>query len=299
MMNEGYVGASSENLPRVDLEMLIEYISTSDLFQGCELRNLFPEFYSRSIDNNSHLLQFHSKNTVQNLSWHHQAISYSGNRNCPASFLEFCKETLAPEHCDYIPMITAQQSSFMSRFELRYGRITASIIYEEAVCKTTDSSLVGKILSMNNYDNPAMDRGRWQESQVRSGVQRILIRDWNEGKVKTSELILRRNSPALSVSPDGSTETAVVEIKCPSDEQTIASYHDGEGMKNEYKAQIQLQMIFSERRVGNFCIAATDFETSEKVTIYQLDYDQTFVIAVIRRAIASLSENIFPYLMRE
>ncbi|KAJ8665642.1 hypothetical protein QAD02_007304 [Eretmocerus hayati] len=39
-MNEGYVEASSENLPRVDLEMLIEYISTSDSFQNCKLRNI-------------------------------------------------------------------------------------------------------------------------------------------------------------------------------------------------------------------------------------------------------------------
>ncbi|KAJ8684358.1 hypothetical protein QAD02_020150 [Eretmocerus hayati] len=187
----------------------------------------------------------------------------------------------------------------MSWFELRYGRITVSIIYEAAVCKTTDGSLVEKILSMNNYDNPAMERGRRLESQVRSEVQNILIRDWNEGKVKTSGLILRRNFPALGASPNGLTETAVVEIKCPSKEQTIANYHDGKGINNKYKAQIQLQMIFSGRRVGYFCIAAPDFETSEKVTIYKEDYDQTFVIAVIRRAMAFWSENIFPHLMLE
>ncbi|KAJ8685163.1 hypothetical protein QAD02_020956 [Eretmocerus hayati] len=439
-MNEGYVKASSENLPRVDLEMLIEYISTSESFQGCELRNvkttrsmrpnygdvaigyvqlkrdglscivqgkICPEHrvnsknytvrvvvnedkeiieqaqcldcaaseggckhavallawiyrkseepsptsvtcywkkpalsrvgtsikyftikemvgngapsavsrpspdpltnsvlrrvlqHNRSRDSNSHLLQFYSKNTVQEVSLHHQAISYSGNRSCPTDFLEFCKETLTPENCDYISKITAQQSSSMSWFELRYGRITASIIYEAAVCKTTDGSLVEKILSMNNYDNPAMERGRRLESQVRSEVQNILIRDWNEGKVKTSGLILRRNFPALGASPDGLTETAVVEIKCPSKEQTIANYHDGKGIKNKYKAQIQLQMIFSERRVGYFCIAAPDFETSKKVTIYKEDYDQTFVIAVIRRAMAFWSENIFPHLMRK
>ncbi|KAJ8672146.1 hypothetical protein QAD02_003405 [Eretmocerus hayati] len=376
-MNEGYVKASSENLPRVDLEMLIEYISTSDSFQGCELRNvettrsmranygdvaigyvqlkrdglsckvqgkICPEHrvnsknytvrvvineeketieqaqcldcaaseggckhavallawiyrkseeasptsvtcywkksalsrvgtsikyftikemvgngapsrvsrpspdpldnsvlrrvlqHNRSIDNNSHLLQFHSQNTVQKLSLHHQAISYSGNRSCPTSFLEFCKETLAPEYCDYIAKITAQQSSCMSWFELKYGRITASIIYEAVVCKTADGSLVEKILPMNNYDNPAMERGRRLESQVRSEVQKILIRDWNEGKVKTSGLILRKNFPALGASPDGLTETAVVETKCPSKGQTIANYHDGKGIKNKYKA---------------------------------------------------------------
>ncbi|KAJ8685214.1 hypothetical protein QAD02_021007 [Eretmocerus hayati] len=441
-MNEGYVKASSQNLPRVDLEMLIEYISTSDSFQGCELRNvkttrsmranygdvaigyvqlkrdgtsctvqgkICPEHrvhsknytvhvvineeeeiieeaqcldcaaseggckhavallawiyrkseeppptsvtcywkkpvlssvgtnikyytikemvgngkgagvavsrpshdplvnsvlrrvlqHNGSTENNCHLVQFYSKNTVQKLSLHHLAVSYDGDRSCSKSFLDFCKEALTPENCDYIFRNTATQSNCMSWFELRYGRLTASIIHEAAVCKTPDGSLVEKILSMSNYDNPAMERGRRLESQVRYEVQKLLIENWNEGKVRTSGLILSRNFPALGASPDGLTETAVVEIKCPSKEKTIANYHDGKNIKNKYKAQIQLQMIFSGRRIGFFCIAAPDFETSRKVTIYKEIYDQAFTLAVMRRAMIFWTNNVFPHLMRK
>ncbi|KAJ8665641.1 hypothetical protein QAD02_007303 [Eretmocerus hayati] len=159
--------------------------------------------YNRSIDNNSHLLQFYSKNTGQKLSLQHQAIPYSGDRSYPTSFLGFCKETSTAGYCDYISKITAQQSSPMSWFELKYGRITASIIYEAAVCKTTGGSLVQKVLSMNYYDNRAMESGRRLECQVRSEVQKILMRHWNGGRITTSGLILRRNFPALSASQDG------------------------------------------------------------------------------------------------
>lgn len=37
-LENGYIQASSENLPRVDLEMMLDFITESDLYNSAELR---------------------------------------------------------------------------------------------------------------------------------------------------------------------------------------------------------------------------------------------------------------------
>lgn len=39
-MSQGFVRASSENLPVVDLDMLIDFISKNELYQSAEMRGV-------------------------------------------------------------------------------------------------------------------------------------------------------------------------------------------------------------------------------------------------------------------
>lgn len=69
---------------------------------------------------------------------------------------------------------TRQQSNDLLWFDLRYGRITASKLYEVARCKT-DGSLVNQILGISKkYDNIFMKRGRALEDDVLKSVSKKL-----------------------------------------------------------------------------------------------------------------------------
>lgn len=62
---------------------------------------------------------------------------------------------------------TQDQSINNSWFEMRYGRITASKVYEASKCNTTDGTLVKQILGSSKVKlSKAMKRGIHLEEQV-------------------------------------------------------------------------------------------------------------------------------------
>lgn len=69
-------------------------------------------------------------------------------------------------------------------------------------------------------------------------------------KINESGLILNKCFPLFGASPDGISKNFVIEIKCPISQKTMNNYvRDGEITK-KYMAQIQLQMLFAEKKKG-------------------------------------------------
>lgn len=192
---------------------------------------------------------------------------------------------------------TSQQSDSMIWYELRFGRITASILYETAQCQTPKGSLVEKIFSMTSVDRLEMQRGRALETCVLKIVGEIIQKKYGESRIKKSGLLLRQEYPMLGASPDGITDNAVIEIKCPAKEKTVRKYYNHNKINKKYKAQIHLQMLFSHKKVGYFCIADPNFERNKKVIIIKEDFDAHFTAAVMKRAVTFWEKNIFPLLM--
>lgn len=113
------------------------------------------------------------------------------------------------EKCIFVSKQTLKQSESHLWFELRYGRITASIIYEASQCISQMGPLVEKILRNKNIDSLAMNRGRRLGSSVLFKVSQMLRNKYGETEIKKSSLLLTKKYPLLGASPDGVTSRAV------------------------------------------------------------------------------------------
>ena len=144
--------------------------------------------------------------------------------------------------CDKVESLTKEQSNCMLWFEMRYGRITASKLYEAAHCKTDSGSLVQQIIGVSKkYDNIFMSRGRILEDLVIKAVEKKLKK-----KIKKSGFKLISNYQRLGASPDGQDDSFVNEVK------TVKEYLKNEQITDKLKAQIMLQMFACNKQSGYF-----------------------------------------------
>ena len=99
-------------------------------------------------------------------------------------------------------------------FEGRYGKITASKLYEAVQCHKSSGNLVHKIIGASKkFDNPHMARGKFLEDKVITVEEKHLSKP-----IQKCSLILMSVHPMLGASPDGIGDDFVVEVKCPSTE---------------------------------------------------------------------------------
>lgn len=118
-------------------------------------------------------------------------------------------------------------------YELRYGRITASRAYEESRSKTNDGTLLSLIMGAKIPDTPAMKRGTMLEDEVRKTVSAKL------GKtIRKCGLLISKNYPMISGSPDGICEDSIIEIKCPMTSKTYQNYVKNGKPARKYFAQV-------------------------------------------------------------
>lgn len=111
--------------------------------------------------------------------------------------------------------------------------------------------------------------------------------------IKESGLLLNKDFPIFGASPDGISEEFVVEIKCPFSKKNIKNYVQDGQITNKYRAQIHLQMLFAEKKKGMFCIAHEDFEISNNVDIYVVDYDMQFCSELMDKSLAFWKKSVF------
>lgn len=148
-------------------------------------------------------------------------------------------------------METKQQRDSLLWHELRYGRITASIIHEASHCKTKDGSFVQRLLGASKkFDSEEMRRGRNLEKVVIKEVENQINKQLTE-----SGFILSSDFPIFGASPDAMGDDFVVEVKCPKYEKTLAHYISNGNITAKCKAQIHLQMLATKTKKGLFCVA--------------------------------------------
>lgn len=163
--------------------------------------------------------------------------------------------------------------------ELRYGRITGSLVYEVAHCKTGNGSTIDKLFGKKMLDTKSMKRGRDLESKVKLTLEKKL-----RVKIADSGLWLKSDNPIFGASPDGlgPRKEYCVEIKCPATEETYKTYAvNGVIVGKKYYAQCQLQMHITGIHKTKFCLADPHYEMelrNEKVEIIDVNYDRDYVL---------------------
>ncbi|XP_070168310.1 uncharacterized protein [Polyergus mexicanus] len=196
---------------------------------------------------------------------------------------------MSKELCFEAENATKMRSNSHLWFELRYGRITASILHEAANCNTEDGSLVQRITGASKvYDTKEMERGRCLEKEVLKKVEKIVGQ-----KLKNCGLFLMPNYPILGASPDAMGNDFIVEVKCPNSDKAISRFPSKGKVASKCKAQINLQILATNTKKGLFCVADPDFENNRKVTTVWVDYDKDYTTAVTEQAISFWKKNIY------
>ncbi|KAK4882331.1 hypothetical protein RN001_005650 [Aquatica leii] len=139
--------------------------------------------------------------------------------------------------------------------EMRFGRVTASKLYEFSKCNTSDGTLV--------------------ESIIDSG------------------LCLLPSYPVFGASPDGITSEYVIEVKCPSSEKILRNYIKNGDPTEKFKAQLHLQMLCTNKQKGLFCVADPNFDQNNLITILTVDYDENYMHNLIVRSLNNWKNFVF------
>ncbi|KAJ8912532.1 hypothetical protein NQ315_014476 [Exocentrus adspersus] len=155
------------------------------------------------------------------------------------------------------------QSEYSLWHELRFGRVTASKLYDAAVCKFSSSALVNQIMGVRKlFQTAAMKRGITLEKAVIKELEKQI-----NCPIRPSGFIVKKNG-VIGASPDGITDDSIHIPK------------EGKVAK-KFWAQINLQMLAMNVKKGIFCVASPDFEQTKKITVVNVEYDAEFMEYII------------------
>lgn len=160
--------------------------------------------------------------TVYTLSIHQLMFNFYTEKDSLSAdnFIKFAEEEMFENLCEQAEKKTRDQKDDTLWHELRFGRITASNVYEASRCHTAEGSLVRRVIGAAKvYDNIHMERGRRLEKLVIAEIEKKL-----KLKIENSGLLLIPSLPILGASPDGVGCDFILEIKCPSSEKTVENY---------------------------------------------------------------------------
>lgn len=208
------------------------------------------------------------------------------------AFISCAKSIMTDGACKEAEKYSQSQSDSPEWHELRYGRITASIVYEASRCNTLCGALSEKILgAVPALQTNAVVRGKVLETEVLKEVskQRKLI-------IEKAGLYLKKEYPIFGASPDGITDEYILEVKCPSKEKTVDRYIQQGKINIKFICQMQMQMLFANKRKGLFCVASPTFETNRNVTVIEVEYDEKLISGILRTSEQFWKNAIFPVL---
>ncbi|XP_021701647.1 uncharacterized protein LOC110676787 [Aedes aegypti] len=211
--------------------------------------------------------------------------------NDSKAFISFCKCSISVQACTSIEVNTRGQNSSLWH-RLKFGRITASKLYELSRCLTPDGSLVNAVMGYSSQTTEAMERGLRLENKV------VDIISKHYKNVRRCGLYLHPRYPAFGASPDAINENTVFEIKCPFKEENIKYYINKNGkLKDKVNCQIHLQMVMTQKENGVLVLVRPGFEKNRNpekfVEFHEVNFDKDFITKAMKSSYKFWCEHIF------
>lgn len=195
---------------------------------------------------------------------HHSEDEFNSQK-----FISFCSREMTPDRCIQIFQETLDQNTKAEWFYQRFGRITASKLFETSRCTTENGALVAVLLGARKFKgNAATKRG----SKLESEVFDLLKNKYPE--IRKCGIVLRSDLPIFGASPDGIDDTYIFEIKCPQKEETTTNYVRDGVIRDKVYYQMQLQMYLCDKQKGILCVADPGFEKNRLVREYEVLLDE-------------------------
>lgn len=212
-------------------------------------------------------------------------------------FFIHCRKFVNSSTMNSAEILTIDQADTKLWFEMRYGRVTASRVYQASRCKTKNGSLVDSIMGKRSGWSFAIQRGTNLEDQVFNVLKNEMQLQGH--KLRQCGLFVDEALPHFGASPDGIADDFVVEIKCPATPKTYSEYISVETLQRRYFAQIQLQMHITKRKKALLGVADLNFERNKKVVKVWIDYDADYVKELIDEANYFWIQAVYPLLRRK
>ncbi|KAI8439048.1 hypothetical protein MSG28_012920 [Choristoneura fumiferana] len=228
------------------------------------------------------LLMRHIEGVKQKLSLHQLCVTVEGQLHCPQALLQ----ALVAE------MTSVTEADVTPWCEVWYGRIKDSMLHEAVHCPEKKDDLVERILGEES-------KYTHKEMAKRKRIKKAVLKEVSKkAKMEITEIgaLLNPAYPVLGAAPDGVTNEHTIEIKLPSDDQTLLSYVKDNKLSMEIWSQVQAQMYFSKKTKALFCVALPNFATTKAVEIFPVPYDESIEI-VLDRAQQFWIDAVFPVLM--
>lgn len=237
----------------------------------------------------------HGENMKHTLYMDHLIISFAekyGKEPTCDQFLEFCSEEMTECRCQKIFGQTKEQAAKSQWYYLRFGRITASKLYETSRCGTYDGSLVGSIMGSRGFKgNMATKRGQKLEVEVFE-----LLKRRKYTGIEKCGIIIKADMPAFGSSPDGIDDDYIFEIKCPTKKKTVKDYIENGVPSKKVYFQMQLQMLMSGRSKGILAVADPEFEKNKEIIEAEVHLNKNELDRVLDECKKFWKETIFPLL---
>lgn len=147
-------------------------------------------------------------------------------------------------------------------YKCRLGKLTGSVAHTIAIkgkgldtlCLEKATEILTQIIP-EGYTNEAMQHGHEYEAEARD------IYELETGN-KVIQVGFCEDSEYIGVSPDGLIgDDGLIEIKCPTD-KTYTQYLIDMKIKPEYYAQMQMQMLITNRSWCDYVVYNTHFKRS-------------------------------------
>lgn len=278
----------------IDLKELgkTDVVDTHLLDNSSFLKAVIDEAKEKQLDSQLSRHNFILDNRkLMSLSIHQLLLNFCEKGSPSANnFLEYASKEMSEDSCRMAEKLTRDQSDTQIWHELRYGRITASRIYEAVHCKTMNGTFVQQIIGASKiFESQAMQRGKKLEKEILIEVGKITRLPF-----KDCGLVLLPSFPVLGASPDAIGNDFIIEVKCPSSLKAFDHFLPNGKINKKCKAQINMQMFATGKRRGLFCVADPNFENSRQVTVVWENYDGNFTKSIIEHAIAFWKDYIFP-----
>lgn len=216
-------------------------------------------------------------------------------------FMNYASDHINHEKCEFVFEKTMHQHKSSYWRDMKMGRIPARVAYESSY-KTKfsnfeeDEYIVDCILGYQEFekDAPHEDRREHLQDQIINQVSLQLNKP-----IYKSGLILHPKYPILSATPDAIGPDCVVELKCPVSIYTVRDFiHPNNILTNRSYAEIQLQMLLNNSKIGYFCLASPDFEYSNEITIIKVDLNHDYAVEMVKRATDFWCHTAFHELLR-
>lgn len=255
--------------------------------KNSEVRERFIKYIDKASGG---IFDFYYESELSKFNIHHLIMKYKSEQTTYSAedFFQFASANMGA-NCAVVEEQTKEQSNCPNWYHLRFGRITASKIYEAAKCKTREGSLLENIMGATKaFETYAVSRGKRLEPLVLKQVE--IAKKIN---IKKVGLLLSNRYPVLGASPDGITEEFCVEVKCPSKEKTVENYIKNNEIVKKYYYQLQMQCFFSNKDKGLFCVASPDFENDKVVNIFEISLNKEEIENIIDLALTYWRDNVF------
>ncbi|XP_076090454.1 uncharacterized protein LOC143062652 isoform X1 [Mytilus galloprovincialis] len=195
--------------------------------------------------------------------------------------------TISYEVTRYIYDCTTAQSSSMTWYDQRVGRITSSTVHNvlHTTLENPSTSLLKKICdpAPKPLNVPAVIWGREHEKSAIKEFQQVMCTDHQNFCVKKAGFLIDLNYPYIGVSADGIATcdchgSSVLEVKCPykyrssllpeflADPNTCLKTDHELKKTHQYYSQVQLQMYVHNMNTSFFVVWGEKFTVVSNVT---------------------------------